>query len=136
MALCSTTNLVMGQSSKSCIYALFLSQDVEIEHFFALWAALSKIMADFIGHETCTLGHWPKFQRWHIHSLLPRGSKLSSFSLYGQQFLRYWPIFKTVIFGMNSRSCTYTLFLLQRNEIELIFALRTDVSEIRANFQN
>ena len=37
---------------------------------------------------------------------------------------------------INSRSCTYTLFQTQGVEIELIFALRAAVSEIRANFQN
>ena len=88
------------------------------------------------GHETCMLGHWPKFQKLHIYSLSPRSSKLSSFSLYGQMFMRYWASFKTVIFRHNSRSCTYTLFLLQRVEIELIFPLRAAVSKIRANFQD
>ncbi len=43
------------------------------------------------------LGH--KFrQKLHIYSL-PRGSKLSLFSLYGQWFPRYGPIFKIAIFG-------------------------------------
>ncbi len=46
-ALCLTTNLTMGQSSKSCTYTLFLFQDVEIEHAFALCAAVSEIIADF-----------------------------------------------------------------------------------------
>ena len=37
---------------------------------------------------------------------------------------------------ISSRSCTYTLFLPQRIEIELIFSLQAAVSEIRADFQN
>ena len=50
------------------------------------------------GHETCMFDHWPKFQQWHIYSLSPRDSKLTSFSLCRQRFLRYWLTFKTVIF--------------------------------------
>ncbi len=38
--------------------------------------------------------------------------------------------------GQGSKSCTYTLFLPQGVEIELIFALRAAVSEIWAHFQN
>ncbi len=38
--------------------------------------------------------------------------------------------------GQSARSCTYTLFLPQGGEIELIFALRAAVSEIQASFQN
>ncbi len=37
--------------------------------------------------------------------------------------------------GQSSKSCTYTLFLTQGLNIELILALRA-VSEIRADFQN
>ncbi len=39
--------LVHGPSSKSCTYTLFLIQGVEIERIFALWAAVSEIMANF-----------------------------------------------------------------------------------------
>ena len=40
------------------------------------------------------------FQKLHIYSLsTPKWSILSLFSLYGQRFPRYWPIFKIVIFG-------------------------------------
>ena len=35
------------------------------------------------------LSHWPKFQTFY-----PKGLKLTLFSLYGQRFPRYWPIFK------------------------------------------
>ncbi len=38
--------------------------------------------------------------------------------------------------GKGSRSCTYTLFLPQRTEAELIFALRAAISGIQAGFQN
>ncbi len=54
LTLSLRTNLAMGQSSKSCAYTLFLSQDVEIEHIFTLWAAVSEIMADF---QNCNI--WP-----------------------------------------------------------------------------
>ncbi len=47
LTLCLRTNLAMGQSSQSWTYTLFLTQDVEIEHIFALWAAVSEIMAGF-----------------------------------------------------------------------------------------
>ncbi len=103
----------MGQSSNSSTYTLFLSQDVEIDHLFALWETISEVMADF---QNChiwvwNLHAWPLAKIPEVAHILPspRGSKLSSFSLYGQRFLRYWLIFKTVIyFGINSRSFTYS----------------------------
>ncbi len=81
---------------------LFLPQGVEIELIFALWAAVSELRAVF--------QNWPylgmKFGDWqklHMHtnvlSSYPKGSKLSLFSLFGQQFPRYGPIFKIAIFG-------------------------------------
>ncbi len=45
------------------------------------------------------LGKWPKFQKLHINSFYPRGSKLRLFLLYGQRFPRYRQVFKFVIFG-------------------------------------
>ncbi len=45
------------------------------------------------------LGKWPKFQKLHIYSFYPSGSKLSLFLLYRQRFPRYRPIFKIAIFG-------------------------------------
>ena len=60
-----------------------------------------------------------------------RGSKLSLFSLYEQQFPRYRPIFKIAIFAIwvwnlairqSSRSCTYTLFLpLSKSSLFLLY---------------
>ena len=76
---------------------------------------------------------------------LPQRSKLSLFSLYEQQFLRYVPIFKIAIFGHETWSLAkvpevahlhITLVPPQRVEIELIFDLRAELSEIRVNFQN
>ncbi len=74
----------------------------------------------------------------HISSLNPRGSKLSSFLLYGQRFSRHGQIFKIAIFGhetwqlaKNSRNCTCILFLHQGVEIELIFALLAAVSQLQ-----
>ena len=85
------------------------------------------------------IGH----EKLHIYSLsTPRSPNWIYFLLYGQQCQRYGPIFKIAIFGCEtsplakSRSCTYTFFLPQRVEVELIFALRAAVSKIRAHFQN
>ncbi len=47
LTLCLRTNLAMGQGSKSCTYALFLPQGVEIELIFALRAAVYEIRANF-----------------------------------------------------------------------------------------
>ncbi len=47
------------------------------------------------------LGHCPKCQKLHIYSLCtPTRSKLSLFSLYGQRFPGYGPIFKIAIYNM------------------------------------
>ncbi len=100
-------------------------------------------------------GHWPfnRVQKLHIHSVsVPGGSKLrhfsifeklSLFSLYGQQFLRYGPIFKAAAFGHETwpmvkvKEVANILSLYPREiEVELIFALRAAVSEIWAHFQN
>ncbi len=83
------------------IYTLFLPQWVEIELIFDLWAVVSKISADFeiaiFGHETWSLTKDPEVA--HILSFYHRGSKMSLFSLYGERFPRYGPIFKIAIFG-------------------------------------
>ncbi len=110
------------------------------EQQFTRYVAIFKIA--IFGDETCPLAKVPEVA--HIHSLYPKGSKLSLFSLYGQRFLRYRPIFKmpylgiklSMAIGQNARSCTYTLFLPHRVEIELIFTLWAALSEIRADFQN
>ncbi len=82
-------------------------------------------MADF---QNCHIWAW-NLHAWPLakipevaYSLSHRGSKLSSFSLYGQRILRYWPNFKTVIFRHEFQTCT--LFLPQGVEIKVIFALR------------
>ena len=61
-----------------------------------------------------------------------------------EPFPRYSVIIKIAILGYENevlfekiyRSCIWTLFLPQGVKIELIFALRAAVSEIRADFQN
>ncbi len=46
------------------------------------------------------LGHGPRFQKLHIHSIsIPRGVKFRLSLLYGQRFPRHGPIFKIAIFG-------------------------------------
>ncbi len=89
------------------------------------------------------LGHWPKFQKLRIHSLsTPRGWNWAYCRSMGSGF-RDTGRFKTchiwawnLTTGQSSRSCTYTLFLCQGVEIELIFALWSVVSQIRGNFLN
>ncbi len=45
-------------------------------------------------------GIWKKGQKLHMDALsTPGGAELSLFSLYGQRFPRYGPIFKITIFG-------------------------------------
>ncbi len=50
-----------------------------------------------LGHETWSLPKVPDVA--HIFPFYPRVLKLSLFSLYGQQFPRYGPIFNIAIFG-------------------------------------
>ncbi len=68
---------------------------------------------------------------------LPKGSKLSLFSLYGQQFPRYMPIFKTAIFGHETwpfAKVPETAHILPtvppESQISLRFALRLAISKI------
>ena len=80
----------------------------------------------------------------HIPSFYPRGAKLSLFSLHGQRFPRYGPIFKIAIFGHETWPLAKvphvahipSLFPIYRVEIKLIFTLRAAFFEIRADFQN
>ena len=74
--------------------------------------------------------HLSKVPKSCAYKLYPRGSKLRLFSLHGQWFPPYGLIFK------SSTSCPCTPFLTQGVQIELIFALRTAVSEIRPDFQS
>ena len=81
---------------------------VEIELIFTLdsyeqqflrYGRIFKIA--IFGHETCMAIRQSARSRIarYILSFHSRGSKLSLFSLYGQQFPRYGPIFKIAIFG-------------------------------------
>ncbi len=76
------------------------------------------------------LGHWPKFQKLHIHYLNPKGVTWAAlFSLYVQHFPSYGLIFKITIFvhetwpqakvpevahilSVNSRGSKWSLFSL------------------------
>ncbi len=87
-----------------------------------------------IEHEIWQLGKVPEVA--HILSFYTTGSKLRYFLLYGQRFQRYGPLFRIGIFGHETSSrtkypevCTYTPFLPQCVEIELIFALSAAVSD-------
>ncbi len=91
------------------------------------------------GYENC---HWPRFQKLHIYVLsTPRGRTWTYFRSTGSRFWDTGQFSNLPYLGMKlghwrPRSCTYTPFLSQGIEIELIFALRAAVSEIWANFQN
>ena len=145
MSFCLRTYLAICQSARSCKCTSFLPQGSKLslfslyEHQCPRYVPIFKIA--IFGHETWSLAKVPEVA--HILSFQPRGSKLSLFSLYGQWFSRYGTIIKITIFGhaigQGTRSCTYTLFRgisTPRVEIELIFALRAVVPEIRADFQN
>ena len=83
------------------------------------------------------LGKWPNFQKLNIYSLSnPGGSNWPHSHSTGSGFRDTGRFLKFSYMGMNSSSCTYTLFLPQGVEIDLIFALQAAVSEIRANFHN
>ncbi len=78
----------------------------------------------------------------HMYSLSIKGGlKLSLFSLYGQSFLRYLPIFKITIFGYETwplakvTEVLHILFPPQGVEIEIV-DLWAAVSEIQDNIQN
>ncbi len=87
-------------------------------------------------------GIWKRARSYIWTLFLPQGAKLSLFSLYGQRFLRHGLILKITIFGHE----TWNLKKCQKLhidplsttgvEIELIFALRAAVSDIRAYFEN
>ncbi len=77
------------------------------------------------------------------NSFFPRGLKLSLFSLYGQRFPRYGPIFKIAIFGHETwplakvPEVAHILpFYPRGSKFSSFFALRAAVSEIGAYFQN
>ncbi len=77
---------------------------VEIELIFSLRAAVSEIRADF---QNCHIWAWnlaigESSRSCTYTAFLTKGSKLTLFSLYGQQFPRYGSIFKIAIFGHES----------------------------------
>ncbi len=90
------------------------------------------------------LSHWPKCQKLHNYTLFyPNGCKLSLFSLYGQRFPRYRPIFKIAIFGHET--CPFAKvpevahmhsFYLRGSKLSLFFVQRAAASEKLAHFQN
>ncbi len=75
-----------------------------------------------------------KFQKLHIYSISTSGVEIELiFHSMCSSFLHTCRFSKLPDLG---RSCTYILFLSQGVKIELIFALRAAVSEIRADFEN
>ncbi len=93
----------LAKSSRSCTYRLsvYLPQGEKFELIFDLFIFYRPSSFQDMGwfsklpHLGMKLGHWPKFQKLaHMMFFYPRGSKLGSFSLYGQRFPRYWPFSK------------------------------------------
>ena len=82
------------------------------------------------GHETWPLAKVPEVAHTCMLSFYHKGSKWGIFSLYGQRFPRYGPIFKIAWFRYQ------TWPLTKDSEVACIFALRTAVSKICADFQN
>ncbi len=65
------------------------------------------------------LGLWPKFQQWHMYFLSNPGAQNWAHSRSTASGFRDTGRFsKFSYLGMNSRGCTYTLFLPQGVEIE------------------
>ncbi len=83
------------------------------------------------------LGHWQKFQKWHVYCLSIRGSKLSLLALYCQRFLRYRPIFKIAILGMKLKFQKFHIYSWNyppSPTFHSVFALRLASSKILAIF--
>ena len=123
--------------------AHILSPGVEIELIFDLQATVQRYRPFFniaiFGYEIWPLG--AKFQKLYIYSLsTPGGRNRVYFRSTGSGFRDMGRLSKLPYLGMklgqSSRSCTYTVFQTHGSEIELIFALRAAVSEIRDNNQN
>ncbi len=68
----------MWKSARSCLWAVFLPQEVEIEVIFSLRVAVSEIWADFktaiFGHETWNLKKVPEVV--YVPSFYPRGVEI------------------------------------------------------------
>ncbi len=96
-------NMASGQSSRSCLYTLFLPQKVKIELtlielIFAVRAAVSKIQA-ILPYLGMKLGKWPKFQTLHMYPLAAaEGWNLSSFCSMGNCFQDTGQFSKIAIF--------------------------------------
>ncbi len=133
-------NTEFEKSSRSCTLTLFLAQGVEIELIFSLripetaavyfsdTGQFSKFTYMYLGMKP---GIWKKFQKLHMDPYTtPKGSKLSLFSLYGQPFPSYGAFFKIAmivghdVIEKSSRTYIWAIFLPQRVEIELMFAVR------------
>ncbi len=93
-------HLTMDEHSRGCTYAVFLPQWGEIEFSVAVWAVVSAIKAIFQNCHNCiinmTIG---KSSRSCTYPSYVKGTKLSLFVLYRQQFTRYRLIFKIARFG-------------------------------------
>ena len=127
------------------LHILFPPQGVEIGPIFTLQTAVSEILADFQNCHTkylgMKLGHWPKFQKLHIYSLSTLvGQNWAYFRSTGSSFRDTGPLSKLPYLGVKPGhwpKCQKLHACLPLGvEIELIFALRAAVSEIRADFQN
>ncbi len=83
-----------------CLYRTIHNSYPAKQDIFPRYGPIFKIA--IFGHETWPLAKVPEVAQTHVPPVLsfyPRGAKLSLFSLYGQRFPRYGPIFKFAIFG-------------------------------------
>ena len=145
--LCTRTNLAIGKRYRSCTYTFFLSQGVDIDLIFTLWAAVSETKAYFQNYPYLgmKLGHWQKFHKLHILCFYAYGVYKSNLFLLDTSsgFRDTGQFSKLPYLGMElghwqnfQKLHIYPLFLYQRVKMEFIFALRAVNFEIRANFQN
>ncbi len=126
------------------IYTLFLTQWGQNWAYFRSTGSGFRDMGRFskLVYLGMKIGHQPKFQKLDIHSLSTPGgwnwaylrSTASAFRDRGD-FLNFHIWALNLVIRQSARSCTYTLFLHQGVEIELLFALWAAVSEIWAHFQ-
>ncbi len=138
-------NLALAKVPEVAHILSFYAYWVYIELIFPVQAVVFEIRADF---RNCHIWAWNlaigKIFRSCIYPLFfpHMGSKLTLFSLYGQRFLRYGPIFKIPIFGHHTwplrtdPKVAILSFCPKLVEIELILSLQAAVSEIRDIFQN
>ncbi len=118
LALCLTTNLVIGQSSKSCTYTLSIAGHRNWAYFCFMGSGFRDngwfAKLSYLGMKLASLANG-QYPRSGTYTLFPPGGQNWAHSHSTDS--GFWDtgrFSKLSYFGMNSRSCTYTLFLLHR----------------------